>query len=97
MRTKKYEDLDIENDKVTHDLEPNCTHLIVVDQLPADDKSGDGDFDKGPFLHLRTELIRYLSVDVPSLAMKTGWSSKIENGDMSLQTALNQANAGDFG
>ena len=97
VNSKKYENLDPGIDEVTHDLEPNCTHLIVVDQLPADDKSGDGDFDKGPFLHLRTELIRYLSVDVPSLAMKTGWSSKMENQDMSLQTALNQANAGDFG
>ena len=85
-----YEGLDYERDKVKHDLEPNCTHLIVVDQL-SDTKAS---FDKGPFLHLRTELIRFLSVDVPSLAMKTAWSVKMEQKDMSLQTALNQANAG---
>lgn len=95
VEKRTYETLEV-GSKVKHDLEPNCTHLIVVDQLPADDEKEDKDFDRGPLLRFRTELIRHLSVEVPSLAMKTGWSSKMESSHMSMQTALDQANAGEL-
>ena len=58
------------------DLDPNASIILITDQInPKKDK-----FDTGPYSALVGALVRHLSASVPSLAIKTGFSSKSKLG-----------------
>eukprot|EP00929_Paragymnodinium_shiwhaense_P051531 TRINITY_DN25919_c0_g1_i1.p1 TRINITY_DN25919_c0_g1~~TRINITY_DN25919_c0_g1_i1.p1 ORF type:complete len:957 (+),score=178.37 TRINITY_DN25919_c0_g1_i1:103-2973(+) len=75
---------------VSFDIDPNATCLILCDRL-VPKKSG---FDSEPFIRFRTELMRHLSMSVPTLTMKTGYSAKDYKGGSSLLPALSTVEAG---
>lgn len=54
------------------DLDENATTYVLVDRINAKKD----EFDSGPAGMLTRELIRYLSSQLPSLALKTGWTAK---------------------
>lgn len=76
-----------------HDLDSNASCIILTDQIhPRRDK-----LEKKPFSALRHALIRYLGSSVPSLAIKTGFSSKVPLGasdDMTLAKVSARAQSG---
>ena len=54
------------------DLDPNAMIYLIVDSINQRGDIGD----RGAFLKLSNELLRYLATSLPSLTIKTGHSSK---------------------
>ena len=60
------------DDWKAYDLDPNATCIIMTDCInPKKDRH-----DFGPFNNLRTQLLRHLSSNLPTLAVKTGMTLK---------------------
>ena len=64
-----------------HDLDSNASILILVDSINPKIKPEKAD--RKPFASLKQALVRHLSNTVPSLAIKTGFSSKEKLGSSS--------------
>ena len=62
-----------------HDLDPNAACVILVDSINPKTNAAD----RKPFAALKQALVRHLSNSVPSLCLKTGFSSKERLGSSS--------------
>eukprot|EP00929_Paragymnodinium_shiwhaense_P053046 TRINITY_DN26563_c0_g1_i1.p1 TRINITY_DN26563_c0_g1~~TRINITY_DN26563_c0_g1_i1.p1 ORF type:complete len:1068 (-),score=192.45 TRINITY_DN26563_c0_g1_i1:255-3458(-) len=74
------------------DLDASSTYFILCDSLVTGKKSCA--FDYAPFVRFRTELMRHLSMAVPTLALQTGYSQKDMQGAFSLKPAIAAVQAG---
>ncbi len=62
----------IEDYSMNHDLDPNASCVIMTDQIDQRRNRADA----RPIISLGRELVRHLSDAVPSIAIRTGFSSK---------------------
>ena len=88
------------------DLDPYATHLLIVDAIADIESTADQSFEelgrqlgsfpactgsKGIYVHLMTQMLRYLADRVPAISLKTGISGKEQMIASTLATGMSGA------